>query len=65
MSVSSDPLLDDLPRPAWWLGIFYASIAFTFVYIPWLYAASWDQVNSYEAEMTVEEAQWPTSEVVE
>jgi len=68
-SAPTDVLLDhevdgireyDNPMPAWWLGIFYACIAFTFVYIPWLYATSWDQVGQYEAEVASAEAQWPT-----
>ena len=69
MSAPTDVLLDhevdgireyDNPMPAWWLGIFYASIAFTLLYVPWLYATSWNQVSRYDDEMAAAEAQWPS-----
>ena len=41
----------DNPMPAWWLGIFYFTIAFTIVFIPYLWGTGWTQEAQYEAEM--------------
>ncbi len=41
----------DNPMPAWWLGIFYFTIAFTIVFIPYLWGTGWTQEGQYEDEM--------------
>ncbi len=65
MSAPTDVLLDhevdgireyDNPLPSWWLGIFYLSIAFAIVYIPYLYVTAWSQVDQYEQELAAAEA---------
>ncbi len=55
-----DALLDpeDNPLPAWWLGIFWLTIAFTLVYIPWLYATTWSQAKQGDEGVAAAEARW-------
>ncbi len=67
MAAPRDVLLDhsadgiqeyDNPLPAWWLGIFYVTIAFTVVYIPYVQMTGWSQEGQYEEELAAAEAQY-------
>jgi cytochrome c oxidase cbb3-type subunit III len=48
----------DNPMPAWWLGIFYVTIAFTVVFIPYLHMTGWSQEAQYEEEVAAAEAKY-------
>ena len=48
----------DNPLPAWWLGIFYATIGFTLVFIPYLQVTGWSQETQYEEELAAAEARY-------
>ncbi len=41
----------DNPLPAWWLGIFYGTIIFSVVFIPYLVIAGWGQAKQYDEEI--------------
>lgn len=41
----------DNPLPAWWLGIFYVTIAFAIVFVPYLYVTGWSSSGQYDDEM--------------
>ena len=67
MAKPKDVLLDhevdgikeyDNPLPAWWLGIFYVTIAFAIVFIPYLYITGWTSIGQYEEEMAAAEAEY-------
>jgi cytochrome c oxidase cbb3-type subunit 3 len=64
MAGNRDVLLDhsidgiqeyDNPLPTWWLGIFYFTIAFAIVFVPYLWIAGWDQESQYDAEVAAAE----------
>lgn len=70
MSESPDILLEhsadgireyDNPMPAWWLGIFYATIGFSVVFVPALWITQWSQEGQYEAELAAHEAEFKTA----
>ena len=48
----------DNPLPAWWLGIFYVTIAFTVVFIPYLQMTGWSQEGQYREELAAAEARY-------
>jgi len=48
----------DNPLPAWWLGTFYVTIAFSLVFVPYLWMTGWTQHTQYEAEVAAAEAQY-------
>ncbi|MCK6527288.1 c-type cytochrome [Myxococcota bacterium] len=50
--------------PRWWLGIFYASIAFSVVFTPWITFGGWSQAGQYEEEVAEADAAWPGGEGV-
>ncbi len=50
----------DNPLPAWWLGIFYFTIALAVVFPPYLYMTGWTQAGQYDEEVAVAEASKPT-----
>ncbi len=71
MAKPKDVLLDhevdgikeyDNPLPAWWLGIFYVTIAFAIVFIPYLYITGWTSIGQYEEEMAAAEAEYAVDE---
>ncbi len=64
MAAPRDILLDhsadgiqeyDNPLPAWWLGIFYVTIAFTVVFVPYVHFTGWSQEGQYEEELAAAE----------
>ncbi len=69
MSEPKDELLDhaydgireyDNPLPKWWLGIFYISIIFALIYIPYyLFLGGPSQEDEYAAEMAAAAASAP------
>jgi len=53
----------DNPLPAWWLGLFYLTIAWGVVYaINYHFVAEDSQIQRYEREMLAAAEQWPQSD---
>ena len=48
----------DNPMPMWWLGILWFTVAFSFVFVPYLIATDWSQESQYEEELAAAEAQY-------
>lgn len=48
----------DNPLPAWWLGIFYVTIAFTFFLVPYLWFTGWTQHKQYDEEVAAADAKY-------
>lgn len=48
----------DNPMPMWWLGIFWVTIIFAFVFTPYLAVTGWTQVKQYENELAAADAEY-------
>lgn len=48
----------DNPMPMWWLGIFWVTIIFAFVFTPYLAMTGWTQVQQYEDELAAADAEY-------
>jgi cytochrome c oxidase cbb3-type subunit 3 len=49
----------DNKLPAWWLGIFYFTIAFALVFVPYLSMTGWSSAGQYQEEMAAAKEKWP------
>lgn len=52
----------DNKLPAWWLGIFYFTIAFAIFFVPYLYVTGWSQAKQYDEEIADAKKKWPEPE---
>ena len=48
----------DNPLPMWWLGILWASVLFSVVFVPYLAITGWSQEGQYAAEVAEAEREY-------